>query len=61
MDEGIVYAKDIHDCDDCPLKDKDCHGIRPNAGGMPIDPPCCSWNDNDEIFEGMYFEEVDYD
>lgn len=54
MDKDIVYAKDIHSCDDCPLNDNVCHGVRADANGFPIDPPCCYWNDDDEIFEGMY-------
>lgn len=43
MDEGIVYAKNIHSCDDCPLNGKDCHGIKVDSNGFPIDPPCCYW------------------
>ena len=32
-------------------------GWTSGGGGVPIEPPCCSWNDEEEIYEGMY----DYD
>ena len=51
----IIKAKDIHDCEDCPLLDDDCPGgWTSGTGGTPIEPPCCSWNNNDEIYKGMY-------
>lgn len=28
-------------------------------GGTPIEPPCCSWDGDEEIYEGMYAE-IDY-
>lgn len=29
-------------------------GWTSGGGGTPIEPPCTSWNDDDEIYEGMY-------
>ena len=55
MNDNVIYAKDITSCDNCPLYKKDCPGgMTSSPSGTPIDPPCCSWNDDDEIFEGMY-------
>ena len=52
------YAKDIHGCDECPLYKNDCPGgWTPSGGGTPVEPPCCSWNDDKLVFEGMYSEE----
>lgn len=36
---------------------KDCQGGKSNPSGVPIDPPCCYWDDDDEIYEGMYENE----
>lgn len=59
--DDIVKAKDITDCDNCPLYNNDClGGWTSGGGGIPIEPPCCSWNDEDEIYEGMYDCEMDY-
>jgi hypothetical protein len=53
MEEKL--AKDIHDCDECPLYKKDCIGGWTSDGcGNPIEPPCTSWNDDVLIYEGMY-------
>jgi hypothetical protein len=53
MDE--VYAKDIHDCDECPLYEHGCTGgLTSDGNGRTIEPPCCSWNDDTVVFEGMY-------
>lgn len=50
-----IKAKDINGCDDCPLKDNDCPGgWTSGAGGTPIEPPCCIWDDDTEVYEGMY-------
>ena len=55
MDDEIVMARDITDCDECPLYENDCPGgWASGAGGVPIEPPCCSWNDDTEVYEGMY-------
>jgi hypothetical protein len=55
MDE--IRAKDIHDCDECPLYEHDCKGgFTSDGNGNPIEPPCCSWNDDTVIYEGMYGE-----
>jgi len=48
-------AIDIIDCDGCPLYKKDCvGGWTSGGGGEPIEPPCTSWDKEDEISEGMY-------
>lgn len=55
MDDDVVLAKDIDDCSNCPLYKHDCvGGWTSDGGGNPIEPPCTSWNDDDEIYEGMY-------
>lgn len=57
-----IKAKDIHDCDDCPLYKDDCSGgWTSGCGGTPIEPPCCSWDDEDEIYVGMYnYDDSEY-
>jgi hypothetical protein len=53
-----VKAKNITDCDECPLHKKDCLGGLVSGGaGQPIEPPCTNWNQEDIIFEGMYDHE----
>ena len=48
-------AKEIKSCEDCPLYQNDCKGSwSSSAYGIPIEPPCCNWEENDVIFEGMY-------
>lgn len=55
VNDDIVYAKDIEDCGNCPLYKKDCvGGWTAYPDGTPKEPPCCFWNDDDEIYEGMY-------
>ena len=54
MEDNIMLAKDIEDCENCPLWEKDCHGYTSDGQGNPVEPPCCSWNDEDEIYERMY-------
>jgi len=50
-----MKARDIEDCDNCPLRKKDCKGGWTSDGtGSPAEPPCTSWNDEDEVYEGMY-------
>lgn len=50
-----MKAKDINECEDCPLKDNDCPGgYTSGPTGKPIEPPCCSWNDDTDVSEGMY-------
>lgn len=54
-DEYEIFAKDIEDCDGCPLLDNDCvGGWTSGGGGEPIEPPCCSWNDDTLVYSGMY-------
>ena len=54
MSEKYILAKDIHGCEDCPLYESEClGGWTSGAGGEPIEPPCCNWNDDDEIYDGM--------
>ena len=53
--EKVIHASDITDCAECPLYDHDCCGGWASSGsGTPIEPPCTSWNDDEEIYEGMY-------
>jgi len=41
--------------DDCPLHRNNCKGgWTSDGGGMPVEPPCTSWNDDTEVYEGMY-------
>ena len=54
MDEK--YAKDIKCCEECPLHETDCSdGVTGTPNGY-IEPPCCSWNDDTLVYEGMYAE-----
>lgn len=54
-EEKVIHASDITDCTECPLYDHDCcGGWSSNGCGTPIEPPCCSWSGNEEIYEGMY-------
>lgn len=57
-----MLAKEIDDCSVCPLYQKDCPGgWTGGAGGIPIEPPCCSWSDDTEVYKGMYeYDERDY-
>lgn len=56
-----VFAKDIHDCNDCPIYKEECSGgWTSDGGGQPIEPPCCSWNDDTEVYVGMYSCEKEY-
>lgn len=53
--EESKKASEIEECEDCPLLGNDCPGgWTSGAGGTPIEPPCCSWNGDEEIYEGMY-------
>ena len=52
-------AREIEDCDGCPLYKEDCPGGWTGGPNGPIEPPCCSWNGDEEIYEGMY-QERDY-
>lgn len=50
-----MLAKDIDDCSNCPLRENDCGGgWTSDGGGMPVEPPCTSWDDDKEVYEGMY-------
>ena len=52
--EEYVLAKDINSCEECPLYKSECPGgWTSDPGGTPIEPPCCNWNDDDEIYDGM--------
>lgn len=54
-EEKIIHASDITECEECPLCGHDCPGGWSSSGsGTPIEPPCCSWNGDEEIYEGMY-------
>lgn len=54
MSDEIKLAKDIDDCSNCPLYQHDCTGGWTSGNGEPVEPPCCSWNENDKIYKGMY-------
>ena len=55
MSRDIVLAKDIDDCSVCPLYKYDCAGgWTSDGGGSPIEPPCCSWDEDEEVYRGMY-------
>lgn len=55
MEDEVIYARDIDDCSVCPLYEKECPGGWTSSGcGTPIEPPCTSWNGDEEIYEGMY-------
>mgnify|MGYP000954050537 CR=1 FL=1 len=57
--DDVILAKDIHDCESCPLYKYDCIGGWTSDGnGNPVEPPCTSWDDDDEIYEGMYEDRV---
>lgn len=59
-EDKTVLAKDIDDCSKCPLYENECPGgWTSGAGGNPIEPPCCSWNEDTKVYEGMY-PEIDY-
>ena len=42
---------EIEDCDECPIKDEGIcpGGITSGAGGIPIEPPCTSWDGDEEV------------
>lgn len=59
--ENEIFAKDITDCDSCPIYKADCPGgYTSGGGGQPIEPPCCSWDDDTKVYVGMYSYERDY-
>ena len=50
-----MLAKDIDDCSNCPLRENDCTGgWTTGVGSMSVEPPCASWDDKTEVYEGMY-------
>lgn len=45
-----MLYKDLEDCEQCPLNGSFCAGgYTSNGRGEPIEPPCCSFNDNDDL------------
>lgn len=54
--EDTKIANEIEDCEDCPLFGNDCPGGWTGGSNGPIEPPCCSWNGDEKIYEGMYRE-----
>lgn len=50
--EEYKLAKEIDDCSVCPLQGDECNGITSNPNGYS-EPPCASWDENDEIYAGM--------
>lgn len=62
MEDEVIYARDIDDCSSCPLCGKDCPGgWTSSPSGNPIEPPCASWNGDEEIYEGMYDRYSDWE
>lgn len=58
----VVLAKNIDSCDNCPLYQNDCPGNwTTGSTGVPIEPPCSFWNDDDEIYENMYSSQSERD
>ena len=58
----VKQAKDIESCDDCPIYGEVCPGgAKASPSGMPIDPPCTCWSDEDKITEDMYNHDWRYD
>lgn len=56
-----ILASQIDDCSECPLYQNECPGgMISGSGGSPIEPPCTSWNDDTEVYSGMYDAEIDY-
>ncbi len=54
------FAKD-ESCDGCPLLENEiCPGGFTHYGGRPIEPPCCSFDDNTDLDEWVsdYFERL---
>ena len=58
-EDTIVLAKDITGCDDCPIFEKDCPGGVTGTPNGYSEPPCTSWTDETEVYEGMYAN-IDY-
>lgn len=55
----MLYKDLEDDCDNCPLKQHDiCSGGWQCYGGEPIEPPCCSFNDDTDLDKWVddYFE-----
>ena len=49
-----MKAKDIEDCSQCPWLGEYCKGGMTSDGcGRPIEPPCCSWDPEEDI-EDIY-------
>ncbi|WP_281513505.1 hypothetical protein [Bacteroides acidifaciens] len=46
-----MKASEIEDCGNCPLlKEEICPGgMTSSPSGMPIEPPCCSFDDNTDL------------
>ena len=46
-----MKASEIEDCENCPLlKEEICPGgMTSSPGGIPIEPPCCSFDDDTDL------------
>jgi hypothetical protein len=45
-----MLYKNMEDCNQCPLLNEFCKGgMTCSPGGMPIEPPCTCWNDDDDL------------
>ena len=53
MNKESLLASEIDDCSICPIENE-CHvSMRPGE-----EPPCTSWNGNEEIYEGWLEDEL---
>jgi hypothetical protein len=45
-----MLVKEMQGCEDCPLLNDQCKGgMTSSPGGEPIEPPCVSWDPDDEV------------
>lgn len=43
---------ELEDCEQCPFYKESCSGgMTSSPSGIPIEPPCTSWDDNDDLDE----------
>ncbi|OPY59136.1 MAG: hypothetical protein A4E55_00353 [Pelotomaculum sp. PtaU1.Bin035] len=55
----VKELRDSEDCDQCPFYKELCPGgMTSSAGGIPVEPPCYYWEDEDDLDE-LYHKAVD--
>ena len=56
---------DIQDCEQCPLYKEECPGgMVSSAAGIPIEPPCTSWDEDQDLdyyMDGFYSSKMVYE